>query len=210
MSVLLLFGVSLLAICSEPAQAQEEAFKGRWESIKVSLGGLGFMLFIGDNGRQFHSRGAIVDAPYRLEGDILVLGRPVGERRGHKETRMKMVVRGDTLVQSANEPSQGNVWNEIIMTRVPSTKEGDHPLLGSWMWPHPSGPMAFTTFTENMMFFRLPFQIVEGTYTVEDDEAVMTLWGRSEIRWRLEMTDAGDVLIGSDGIRLRRALAYFN
>src|SRR3977135_1474951 len=61
-----------MAIAQPPSPNSGASLIGRWRSIETSKGGIGAMYQFRADGTFDFSPGAIVDMPYRMEGDQLI------------------------------------------------------------------------------------------------------------------------------------------
>src|ERR1700704_881073 len=93
--LLLLFVTLVLANAQPPA-----SLTGRWRSVETSQGGIGAVYQFHPDGTVDFSPGAIVDMPYRVEGDQLIL--PPGTTNG-PEIKSTLTLSGESIMRLSAE-----------------------------------------------------------------------------------------------------------
>jgi hypothetical protein len=92
----------------------------RWPSLETSSTGLGSMLTFHPNGVVDFSAGVVVEGPYRIEGDELIV--PPSSVNG-PEQRLKLGFVGLDQLRLA----------EIALKRQGAAPDASHPILGEWV-----------------------------------------------------------------------------
>jgi hypothetical protein len=69
---LLIFPIALSVSAFLQAEAPPKELLGRWRSTETSKGGIGALLFFRADGTVDFSPAAVVEMPYRIEGDEIV------------------------------------------------------------------------------------------------------------------------------------------
>ena len=193
--VLLLFALVL-------ANAQSSAnLTGRWRSVETSQGGIGAVYQFHADGTVDFSPGAIVDMPYRVEGDELIL--PPGTTNG-PEIKSKLTVSGDALRLSA----EGHLSEYHRRGKVQNVSD---PLLGEWLG---SREMDGRQMIEQMFFYPggksllvILFTTQRGIYSTADGRLVATFGGRAGLNGPFEISD-GVLSIHRGGGRVTKLARY--
>lgn len=99
---------------------------GRWRSLKTSSGGIGALFAFHEDGSLDFSPGAVVELPYRLNGDTLSL--PADSKDSGTKNKVKFV--DENHVQLISE-SQGKTHTQELR-RNGSAPDTENPILGEW------------------------------------------------------------------------------
>ena len=173
---------------------------GRWRSLETSRGGIGSMITFREGGALEFSPGAVVEVPYRIEGDQLILP---GGKKDAAESREKIAWLGDDKLRLDVPPGPG-----IELTRAGERESATEPILGEW---HGKSEMAGQE-VDVLYFFQregrclllIPFTRQTGKYSIDK--------GRIHMEWpncpipEAEFAVDGDVLIlAADGRKSRYA-----
>jgi hypothetical protein len=168
-AILLLFATPILIAQSAPPE-----IVGRWVAQNRSKGGIGSIWEFKRDGTLRMAPGAIVDVPYTLEGDKLILP-PETTLPGAKPQVLKIRIEGDALYRSEDAPNAP----EEKFVRLKSAKPGDPPIVGTWKasipktMPGNKAPAALqqaarnTTYTytrDGIVKLRVPFMFLNGRY----------------------------------------------
>jgi hypothetical protein len=180
---MLLSAVSLLG-----ADDSSTKLLGRWRSLETSRGGIGSMLAFRKGGIVEYSVGAVVEMPYRVEGDQLVL--PPGTEKG-PEQRQTMTFSADNRLRLA---SVGEPGTEL--TRQGRRTDATEAIVGEWRGTQEMGgrktEVFYFFYPKGRGLFLMPFLTQQGSYS--------TVNGQIHLAWpNCPMPDAtfkieGDVL----------------
>jgi hypothetical protein len=194
--LLLLFATLVLGYAQSPAN-----LAGRWRSVETSHGGIGAVYQFHADGTIDFSPGAIVDMPYRVEGDQLIL--PPATTNG-PETKSKLTVSGDVL-QLALE---GHVSEYHRRGKVQYLRD---PLLGEWLG---SREMDGRQMIEQMLFYPggksllvILFTTQRGIYSTTGGRLVATFGGRAGLSGPFDISD-GVLSIHRGGGRVTKLARY--
>jgi hypothetical protein len=123
-------GISLavaLALCSHMALLAFDgpaSLVGRWRSVEVNAAGLGSTIEFRDNGTLDFSPATMVNMPYRVEGDALVLSPP-----GAEQKQSMVWVNESKLVLMQKT---GDAKGEIILVRATPAAGEPRSVVGEW------------------------------------------------------------------------------
>ena len=194
--------VLLLFVTLALANAQPAAnLTGRWRSVETSQGGIGAIYQFHPNGTIDFSPGAIVDMPYRVEGDQLIL--PPGTTNG-PEIKSKLTVSGDSLQLAA----EGHVSE---YHRHGAVQDLHNLLLGEWLG---SREMDGRQMIEQMFFYPggksllvILFTTQRGIYSTSGGRLVATFGGRTGLNGPFDISD-GMLSIHRGGGRMTKLARY--
>jgi hypothetical protein len=192
----------LLLFALVVANAQSPAnLTGRWRSVETSQGGIGAVYQFHANGTVDFSPGAIVDMPYRVEGDQLIL--PPGTTTG-PEVKSTLMLSGDAMRLSA----EGHVTE---FRRRGNVQNLSDPLLGEWLG---SREMDGRQMIEQMFFYPggksllvILFTTQRGIYSTAAGRLVATFGGRAGLNGPFEISD-GVLSIQRGGGRVTKLARY--
>ena len=183
----LLLSMLLLTVNVVAADDSSTKLLGRWRSLETSRGGIGSLLAFRKGGIVEYSVGAVVEMPYRIEGDQLVL--PPGTENG-PEQRQTMTFSDNRLrLAAVGEPA-----TELVRQgRRPDASEA---IVGEWRGIQERKGRKMEEFyffyPKGRGLFLLPFLTEQGSYSIVN--------GRIHLTWpNCPMPDAtfkveGDVL----------------
>ena len=193
--LLLLF--ALVAANAQPAAN----LAGRWRSVETSQGGIGAVYQFDADGTLDFSPGAIVDMPYRVEGDQLIL--PPGATNG-PETKSKLTVSGDALRLAV----EGHMAE---YHRHGTVQDAHNLLLGEWLG---SREMDGRQMIEQMFFYPggksllvILFTTQRGIYSTNGGRLVATFGGRTGLNGPFDISD-GVLSIHRSGGRITKLARY--
>jgi hypothetical protein len=194
--VLLLFA-TLALVNAQPAAS----LAGRWRSVETSKGGIGAVYQFHANGTIDFSPGAIVDMPYRVEGDQLIL--PPGITNG-PEIKSTVTLAGDAMQLSL----EGHVAE---YHRKGAVQDPRDPLLGEWLG---SREMDGRQMIEQMFFYPggksllvILFTTQRGSYSTTSGRLVATFGGRVGLDGAFDISD-GVLSIHRSGGRVTKLARY--
>lgn len=194
--VLLLFATLVLANAQPAAN-----LTGRWRSVETSQGGIGAVYQFHPDGTVDFSPGAIVDMPYRVEGDQLIL--PPATTTG-PEIKSKLSVSGDVMRLTL----EGHVAE---YHRRGAVHDPHDPLLGEWLG---SREMDGRQMIEQMFFYPggksllvILFTTQRGIYSTTGGRLVATFGGRTGLNGPFDTKD-GVLSIHRSGGRVTKLARY--
>lgn len=177
-SLLLLFALVVLANAQSPAN-----LTGRWRSVETSQGGIGAVYQFHADGTVDFSPGALVDTPYRVEGDQLILPPATA---GGPETKSKLTVSGDVLRLAV----ESHVSEYHRRGKVQDLRD---PLLGEWLG---SREMDGRQMIEQMFFYPggksllvILFTTQHGIYSTTGGRLVATFGGRAGLSGPFDISE---------------------
>lgn len=120
----------LVAICAVVqlfAADQPASVAGRWRSVEVNAAGIGSTIEFRGDGTLDFSPATMVNVPYRVEGDALVLS-PTGA--GGAEQRQSMVWVNDNKLVLMQKT--GDAKGEIVLVRATPAAGEPRSVVGEW------------------------------------------------------------------------------
>src|SRR5665213_418354 len=99
-ALLVFCAVLPLAMAQQPTADSAASLLGRWRSVETSKGGIGAVYHVHPDGTVEFSPGAIVDMPYRVEGDQVIF--PPGTTNG-SETKFTLSWSSDRMMRLATQ-----------------------------------------------------------------------------------------------------------
>ena len=184
----LLLSMLLLTVSFLFADDSSIKLLGRWRSLETSRGGIGSTLAFRKQGIVEYSVGAVVEMPYRVEGDQLVL--PPGTEGGPEQWQT-MTFSADNRLRLA---SVGEPGTELI--RQGRRTDASEAIVGEWRGIRDMDGRKMEVFyffyPKGRGLFLMPFLTQQGSYS--------TVNGRIHLTWpNCPMPDAtfkveGDVL----------------
>jgi hypothetical protein len=168
------------------ASAQESpaaSVVGRWRSLETSKGGIGVMYEFHSDGTVDFSPGAIVEMPWRIENDQLILPSAT---EGGAEQKQTMKWLGD------NKLSLGSGADVAELTRAGERTNAEIPILGEWVT---SREMDGRKLEAHWFFypggkglFVMPFVTQHGSYTISGS-ALQLKVPQLNTKYRFVVTD---------------------
>ncbi len=184
-----------LPVTPMSAQGTSSDVIGRWRSIETSSGGIGTMLEFRNSGVVAFSPGAVVEAPYRVEGGALVLP---ADTRGGSEQKQSLEWLGENKFRlaPAEVPAGANSRSEEF-ARVGTQRDANAPLLGEWTAMRKMAGLTVEVryiFSADKALFLLPFTNQEGQWSqaASDGSINFKVAGRISIEGKCKVQ--GDVL----------------
>lgn len=173
---------------------------GRWRSLETSRGGIGSMITLREGGALEFSPGAVVEIPYRIEGDQLILA---GGSKDASENRQKIVWLADDKLRLDAKSGPG-----IELTRAGARESVSKPILGEWHGTREMGGQEVSVLyffqREGRSLLLVPFVTQTGRYTT-DKSHIHLEWPNCPIPEAAFAVD-GDVLtLTADGRTSRYA-----
>jgi hypothetical protein len=170
--LLVLFAALRLAIAQPPATNPAATLVGRWRSVETSKGGIGAVYqFNADDTLDF-SPGAIVDMPYRVEGDQLIL--PPATTTGP--------VMKTTLTWPNNDVMRMSTQGQSEEYQRQGAADPRDRLLGEWLtWREMDGhkmPAQMFFYSGGNSLLVIRFTTQKGRYSVTNGRLVGEFGGR--------------------------------
>ncbi len=164
--------IAVLAFAAALPAQESQTIVGRWRSVETSHGGIGALYEFRTDGTFSFSPGAIVDMPYRLEGDQIVF--PSSTTTGPEE-KSKLEWSGRDVFRMDN----------IAYSRQGAAPNGTQPLKGEWTG-------AFKMDGKNMerrfifdgaghCLMLIPFLTQTGVYTARAGNLAARIGGASAL-----------------------------
>jgi len=191
--LLILFAVLPLASAQLPAPSPATSLIGRWRSLETSKGGIGAVYQFNADGTLDFSPGAIVDMPYRVEGDQLIL--PPATTTG-PEMKSTLTFSGDRVMRMT---TQGETEE---YQRQGAADQRDR-LLGEWLTRR---EMNGQRMPERMFFYPagksllvILFTTKHGRYSVTNGRLIGEWGGQIGLDATFEIADGVLTLYRSRG-----------
>ena len=184
-----------LAIAIAASINGESNLVGLWESKETSQGGIGHAFQFRPDGTFVDAAVVMVEIPYRVTGDRLVLGEE--PPAGKPDTRQTSSIRfeGDALLQTGPD---GSV---LRRERLPGSAKTSG-VLGDWRYCHYAGAIAYDRFTDSgKLLLRLPMRSSTGRYLVAGDALTLSKPSQPDAQLKAEVRDGKLVVSGSTGKR---------
>lgn len=161
-SMSLLVSVSFdFGCCASAQQSSPASIVGRWRSLETSKGGIGEVCEFRSDGTVDYSLGAVVEIPWRVESNQLVLPPATV---GGAEQKYTLKWLGDNKLRLETE---GGVTE---LSRVGNRSNTGNPIVGEWI---ESREMAgrnleahWLVYPGGKLLFVMPFAIQHGSYTI--------------------------------------------
>jgi hypothetical protein len=181
--LLVLFAALPLVIAQPPATSPAATLVGRWRSVETSKGGIGAVYQFNADGTLDFSPGAIVDMPYRVEGDQLIL--PPATTTGPE---MK-----STLTWPSNDVLRMSAQGQSEEYQRQGAADPHDRLLGEWLtWREMDGhrmsaEMFFYPGGNSLLVIRFTTQ--QGRYSVTNGKLVGEFGGRVGLDGAFDFAD---------------------
>ena len=192
----------VLAACTLLAQTPA-GMTGRWRSAETSKGGIGAMYEFRADGSMSFSPGAIVEMPYRVEGNQLIL--PPATTNGPEQKSTLVWLSDDRFTLDLGTASAE------AFVRQGSRRDAQDKLLGEWLT---SRDLNGQKVVERMIFsagnkclLLIPFTTQSGRYTVTNGSLRAVLGGAVGLEGPVTAAN-GTLTIQRSGGRVLKLLAY--
>jgi hypothetical protein len=201
MLLLILFATLSLASGQQTGANPAAALIGRWRSVETSKGGIGAVYEFHANQTIEFSASAIVDMPYRVEGDQLIL--PLATT-----TRPEIA---STLAWPSNDVLRMSVQGQTEEYRRQGAADPRDRLLGEWLGSRESGghqvavQMFFYPGGKSLLVIR--FTTRRGRYSITNGRLVAEFDGQAELDGTFEVND-GVLSIHRSGGRVTKLARY--
>lgn len=153
--------VFVLGFYASAQQSSSASIVGRWRSLETTKGGIGQIWEFRSDGTFDFSMGAVVNMPWRIENNQLVL--PPDTNDG-PEVKANLKWLGDDKLRLETE------WSSTELKRVGDRPDPDHPMLGEWIENREMGGLNFEAhylfYARGEVLLVMPFKIEHGSYTI--------------------------------------------
>jgi hypothetical protein len=156
---------------------------GRWRSLETTHGGIGQLCEFRSDGTADIGLGAVVEMPWRIENNQLVLPP---ETDGGAERKANLKWLGDNKLSLVSEAAV------IELARVGDRADAGNPIIGEWI---ENREMAGRNLEAHYLFylggkllFVMPIKTQHGTYTISGSTLHLKAPDR-ETESRFELTD---------------------
>ncbi len=191
--LLVLFAALPLAMAQQPATTPAANLVGRWRSVETSKGGIGAVYQFRGDGTVDFSPGAIVDMPYRVEGDQLILPPDTTTGPEMKTTLTwpsNDVLRMSTQGQSETYQRQGKADpRDRLLGEWLTSREMDGQKMPTEIFFYPAG--------KSLLVIRFTTQ--HGRYTVTNGKLVAEFGGCVGLDGAFDFANAVLSIHRSDG-----------
>jgi len=188
---------------SQPSAVSSAAgLPGRWRSVETSKGGIGAVYQFHQDGTVDFSSGAIVDMPYRVEGNQLIL--PPGTTTG-PEVKSVVSWSGDRVMRIA-------MLGAVTEYQRQGAQADPHdPLLGEWLtFREMDGnrmPEEWFFYPAGKGLLVILFTTEHGRYSVTNGRLVAQFGGRVGLEGAFAISD-GVLSIHRSGGRVTKLARY--
>jgi hypothetical protein len=188
--------------CASAQQSSTASIVGRWRSLETSKGGIGVVYEFRSDGTVDFSPGAIVEMPWRIESDQLIL--PPATKEG-TEQRQTLKWLGD------NKLSLGSAGGAIELTRTGDRANAEKSILGEWIENREMGGSKLEAhwlfYPGGKGLFVMPFVTQHGSYTISGSALHLEV-PRANSEFRFEVTDNLLTVSRPDGSHADRYARY--
>jgi len=188
--------------CASAQQPTSNNVVGRWRSLETSKGGIGVLYEFRSDGTVDFSPGAVVEMPWRVENNQLILPAAT---TGGTEQKLNLKWLGDNKLSWATEAGV------IELARVGNRADAGNPMLGEWI---ENREMAGRKLEAHWLFYPggkilllMPFATQHGTYTISGSALHLNVPGLKP-EFKLVLTDNLLTLSEPDGGREDRYARY--
>ena len=163
------FGFGPHASAQQPSSA---TIVGRWRSLETSKGGIGYVWEFRADGTVDFSGSAVVEMPWRIEGNQLILPPATTDGPEQKYT-LKWL--GDNKLRWEAE---GGVAE---LARVGNRSDHANPIIGEWIENREMGghnlEARYLFYPRSEVLLLIPFAIQHGSYTISGSKLHLKLPG---------------------------------
>jgi hypothetical protein len=204
--VAILVCVSFYFVCCASAQQPPSAsIVGRWRSLETSKGGIGAIIEFRSDGTVDFGPGAVLDVPWRIENNQLVLPPATTSGEEQKYTLQwlndnKLGLRtGASVTELARVGSRANVDNPIIGEWIEHREMAGRNLEARWL-----------IYQGGKLLFIMPIVTQHGSYTISGSALHIILQGpKPESRFEsFELSDNLLILSEPEGGNQDRYARY--
>jgi hypothetical protein len=176
---------------------------GRWRSLETSKGGIGEVYEFRSDGTLDYSPGAVVEMPWRIENNQLVLP-PETDNGAERKVNLKWS--GENKVSLNSEA--GVV---IELSRVGNLADAKNPIIGEWIEHR---EMAGLKLEAHYLFYKrgklllvIPFVIQHGSYTISGSALNVKMQDRN-VEVEFQLTDTMLTMSEPKGRHIYRYARY--
>jgi hypothetical protein len=193
-SVALLACVSFdFGCCASAPQSSSAGIVGRWFSLERSKGGIGEVCEFRSDGTVDYGIGAVVDMPWRIENNQLIL--PPATTVG-PEQKYTLKWLGNNRLRLETE---GSVTE---LARVGDRSAPGNPIIGEWIENREMGGRnleARYLFSRGEVLLLIPFEIQHGSYTISGSALHLKIPGLKKPEFRFKLADNSLTLFDLEG-----------
>jgi hypothetical protein len=158
---------------------------GRWRSLETTKRGIGAVIEFRPDGTADFSPGAVVEMPWRIEDNQLILPP---ETDGGAERKANLKWLGDNKLSLVSEAAV------IELARVGDRANADNPIIGEWIQGHWVGlnlEARYLFYPGGKLLFLMPFAIQHGSYTISGSALHFSFptWTPTPGNFRFKLTD---------------------
>ena len=147
--------------CASAQQSSSTSIVGRWRSLETTKGGIGNVYEFRSDGTVDGSLGAVVEMPWRIENNQLILPP---ETNGGAERKTNLKWLGDNKLNLVSEAAV------IELARVGDRANADNPILGEWIENRKIEGRNFEAhylfYPDGKLLLIMPFVTEHGSYTI--------------------------------------------
>jgi hypothetical protein len=140
---------------------------GRWRSLETSKGGIGAMLEFHVDGSVNFSPGAVVELPYRIEGNQLILP---SETNHGPEQKVAIQFVGENKLHLKPTGTGATPGNTTDLVRKGVRSDPVRPIIGEWTGPRDMGghqlEQHWLFYPSGKSLLLIPFLTQDGRFTV--------------------------------------------
>jgi hypothetical protein len=184
-------------------QASADNLLGRWRPLETSQGGIGAMYDFHADGTIEFSPGAVVEMPYRVEGDELIF--PPATTTGPEQRSAIAFLEDSQLRMSARGGTEE-------LRRQGPPPDPQNRLLGEWLGSRDMGggqrvAVHMFFYPAGRSLLLIPFKTQSGRFTANEGRLVATFGGRIGIEGAFDVT-GGVLSIHRSGGRVTKLARY--
>lgn len=194
-SVALLACVSFdFGCCASAQQSSSPGIVGRWFSLERSKGGIGEVCEFRSDGTVDYSIGAVVDTPWRIENNQLII--PPATTNGPEQKYMLKWLSDNKL----RLETEGGV---IELARVGDRSDPVNPIIGEWIENREMGgrklEARYLFYARGEVLLLIPFTIQHGSYTISGSALHLKIPGLKKPEFRFKLADNSLTLSDPEG-----------
>ena len=194
-SIALLVSVSFdFGCCASAQQSSSAGIVGRWFSLERSKGGIGQVCEFRSDGTVDYSIGAVVDMPWRIENNQLIL--PPATTDGPEQKYMLKWL-GDNKLRLEAEGSATE------LARVGDRSDAGNPIIGEWIENREMGgrnlEARYLFYARGEVLLLIPFAIQHGSYTISGSALHLKIPGLKKPEFRFKLADNSLTLSDPEG-----------
>ena len=175
-------------------QSSSAGIAGRWFSLERSKGGIGEVCEFRSDGTVDYSMGAVVDMPWRIENNQLIL--PPATTDG-PEQKFTLQWLGDNKLRLETEGSVAE------LARVGDRSDPGNLIIGEWIEQREMGGRSlkarYLFYARGEALLLIPFAIQHGSYTISGSALHLKIPGLKKPEFRFKLADNSLTLSDTEG-----------